>query len=161
MIVVKKFNVYPSAGFGKKRALAQERADALIASCNAIEQLVAALSAGKLAAPDVAGAARKDIRYAPHFVVGRGASEPNTVPYDMKWIERVLIEDGKPSRWLRTALMLLEGKSLGYVGQDTFNNIYNLRPGFSAAQLAKRLARKKLEWEALHSGEIALGVEPL
>jgi hypothetical protein len=159
MIKGNKLHVWPSSGFGKKRALAYERAEAIIASCNAIEQLVAALSAGQTPAPDVTGLARKDIRYAPHYAVGRGASEKNTVPYDMRWVERMLIEDGKKSRWLRVALQLLEGRELKYVTQDTFDSIANLRPGYNSTQLARRLRLSKQRWEALHAAELALGVD--
>ena len=158
-ITVNKWSIWPSAGTGKKRQKAQEHADALIASCIAIEQIVAALATEQIAAPDVSGAAERDIRYAPYFSPRRGRSERGTVPYSIKWIESVLIADGKPSRWLRVAMQLLEGRERGYVDQYVFDAIANLRPGYNSTQLARRLRLKEKEYETLHGAEIAFGVE--
>lgn len=155
-----KFHVWPSAGKGKKLQKAKEHAAAILASGEAIEQLVTLLAAGHIPAPDVTGSARRNIRYAPYFSIGRGASEQNTVPYTAKWIESVLIENGKQSPWIRVALQLLEGRERGYCSQDTFDNITNLRPGYSSTQLSRRLKMKQKEWETFHSGEIALGGDP-
>lgn len=157
-ITVTKMHLWPSARRGNKLQKAQKHAMAIIASCNAVEQLVAALAVGRLPAPNVSGVARKDIRYAPYFSVGRGASERNSVPYTAKWIERTLITDGKTSRWIRVALQLLSGRERGYVDQNVLDSIANLRPGYDATAIAKRLRLKEKEFETLHGAEIALGI---
>jgi hypothetical protein len=159
-IQINRWATWPSAGTGKKRAKAQEHADALIASCIAVEQVIAALAAGKITAPDVSGVAERDIRYAPYFSARRGRNERSTVPYSIKWIESVLIADSKPSRWIRVAMQLLEGRERGYVDQYVFDAIANLRPGYNSTQLARRLRLKEKEYETLHGAEIAMGVDP-
>jgi hypothetical protein len=104
-ITVNRQHVWPSSGFGKKREKAEQNAEAILASCSAIEQIVAALAAGKVAAPDVTGASECDLHFAPYFSPRRGHNELGPVPYTARWLESVLIAGGARSRWLRVAML--------------------------------------------------------
>jgi hypothetical protein len=152
--------IYPSAGTGARRKRAIQHSVGVLASCVATEKVIAALYAGQLAPPDVVGVAHRELRYAPYFAVGKGHSQAGTVPYTLKSIERMLIADGKASRYIRVAIALLEARELGVLEPDAFTNIAMLRPGWNITTLLKELKRKKAVYESLHGAEIALGIEP-
>ena len=152
--------VWPSAGVGKKRQRALQTAMGVLASCVAVEQVINALAIGQLVAPSVIGTPRKELRYAPHFAIGKGRNESSTVPYTQRWVEKLLIADCKPSRYIRIAMALLEARELGYLQTDAFTNIAMLRPGYDISTLLKELKQKRAAWEALHGAGIAMGIEP-
>jgi len=98
----------------------------------------------------------RDVRFAPFYGVGKGANERGTVPYNLHWLEQIIIGRGKPSRWITVALLLLEGRERGYVDQYVFDSIAAVRPGYDATSLESGLRLKQTEWESLHAADIAL-----
>lgn len=140
------------------RMSAKESAVALLASVQAVEALVKALAQRKLDPPDMDRTRKNDVRYAPYYGPGKRAAEPHTVAYNSRWLEKAIIADEKPSKWLRVALQLLERRERGYVDAYVFDAIRQCRPGYSLGDLERGIKMRAHEWEALHSADIALGL---
>lgn len=147
-------HIWPSAGLGKKRRKALERAAILLASVEAVQATVKALAAGRLEPPILTN--KKDARYAPYYAVGCGANEHGTVPYNVRWIEEQLVQ-GTRSKYLRVALALLQGRERGYVTQDTFDCIALCRPSYDLKSLERSLKLTEKRYDALHGAQIAMG----
>ena len=136
---------------------AEEIGAGILASVQAVRDVVSAIADGRLPAPKLGSTSRKsDTRYAPYFRRGM-PGDTTGVPYDLtdvaQYLEQLVgknltIDTGLGYRaagvWLRVAMLLLEGIECGYVDEQfTFNNIREGRVGYRVSSLLSELAARR------------------
>ena len=115
--------------------------DAIKATVEACQVLVAELAAGHIPAPTLPDNTQlQNVRYAPHFVAGLRTDGPPYLSNDIAFYLGNASRDDKAPAVISVALMLLELMEQGQLDEEDLARIYAGGPSLSVTALRRRLS---------------------
>jgi hypothetical protein len=121
----------------------------ILASIQAVARVVEAIAIGKINVELPSNSNHRVTRFAPHFAVGLGKDEQDSIPYTVRHVSEIIgstyayrhLKNPQASRWIRLAFEFLEGVEAGYVDETWITDIQKEKYTMQSLHKALRAAK--------------------